>query len=342
MKTIEDYLAKNRSHEEIRTGGAIGNLNEGIEIMLHDIPTRLIAWPGNGYQTESIHVLTLKPGLTSEEYNYPISEEALLCVEGKGEVYLRNQWIELMPGDIAYYPENVPHRLRNSADNSADFILVSSITPPLVSLYESSGFYIRSLGQIDFDAAEKAKQSITPGQIQAKNYLRYSETYPKLRAWNLKAEDIRQQGGLFNVFRGAEFNANGSPMRFILWPGHGARQCGFHLTRCSPGDVFSAHTHPISDECVIIWAGRARGYLDGHWFEMSIHECLLAPCGVQHGGPLNIATQTIGGVSHEKDTLWGGFASPPQGDLYLRGGYVNHQCIQDPPSVRFKDIEPID
>ncbi len=142
MKTRNDYLVKNRSYQEIRTGGAIGNLNEGIEIMLHGIPTRLIAWPGNGYQTESIHVLTIKPGITTDEYNYPISEEALLCVQGQGEVFLKNRWIELSPGDIAYYPENIPHRIQNHADNKEDLILVSAITPPLVSLYEPSGFYI--------------------------------------------------------------------------------------------------------------------------------------------------------------------------------------------------------
>jgi hypothetical protein len=211
----------------------------------------------------------------------------------------------------------------------------------LVSLYEQSGFYIRSLGKMDFDAAEKAKKEITPGQIKPVNNLHYSESYPKLRAWNLTAKEVRTQGGLFNMFRGAEFNANGSPMRFVLWPGHGTRQCGFHLTRCAPGDEFAAHTHPISDECVIIWAGSARGFLDGHWFEMGIHECLLAPCGVHHGGPLNIDTQTVGSIHHAQDTLWGGFASPPQGDLYLRGGYIDDQCVKEPPSVRFKDIIPI-
>lgn len=45
---------------------------------------------------------------------------------------------------------------------------------------------------------------------------------------------------------------------------------------------------------------------------MSIHECLLAPCGVPHGGPLNIETQKVNHFEHSEDTLWGGFASPPK------------------------------
>ncbi len=342
MKSKDHYLAKNLTAKQIRTHGGIGHLNEGIEIMMNGIPTRLIAWPGNGYQTESIHVLTLKPGVTSSEYTYSISEEALLCVQGKGEVYLRERWIQLEPGDMAYFPESTPHSIRNSKDNADDFILVSSITPPLLSLYEESGFYIPSIGKIDFDAAEYAKWQITSGKIQPINRLRYNENYPELRAWNLSAEDVRRNGALFNVFRGAEFTANGSPMRFVLWPGHGSRLSGFHLTRCSNGGHFSAHVHPLSDECVIVWAGTGRGFIDGHWFEMGIHECVLAPCGVPHGGLVNSHINTLEIHTQTKPTLWGGFASPPQGDLYIRAGYVNNHLVADPPSIRFIDIEPID
>lgn len=342
MNNKEHYFSRNQTHDQIRRNGGIGNLNEGIEITLHNLPTRLIAWPGNGFQTESIHVITVKPGMESPLYHYQISEEALLCIQGKGEVYLRDQWVEMEPGDIAYFPENIPHGIRNSNDNPEDFILTSAITPPLISLYIDSGFYIESIGKMDFDAVETAKKSMIPGNISPVNHLRYRETHPQLRAWNLQASNIRKHGALFNMFMGAEFNANGSPMRFILWPGHGSRQCGFHLTRCSPGDLFAGHTHPVSDECVIIWAGTARGFLDNHWFEMGIHECLLAPCGVPHGGPLNIQTKTLNNVAQEKDTLWGGFASPPQGDLYLRAGYIQNQQVQDPLAIRFSDIEPLD
>lgn len=341
METKEDYLIKNRSHEQVRQSGAIGNLNEGIEIILHDLPTRLIAWPGNGFQTESVHVITVNPGLESPLYTYQISEEALLCVQGKGEVFLRGQWVDIEAGDIAYFPENVPHAIRNPKSNKEDFILVSSITPPLVSLYIPSGFYIEELGKMDFDAVEAAKKIAAPGNLSKINQLHYNESHPTLRSWNLKPDDIRRNGALFNMFRGAEFNANGSPMRFVLWPGHGSRQAGFHLTRCSPGDLFAAHTHPVSDECVIIWAGSARGFLNNHWFEMGMHDCLMAPCGVPHGGPLNIHTETKETFSQPKDTLWGGFASPPQGDLYLRAGYIKDQVVESPPSVRFKDIEPV-
>ena len=57
----EIYSESNRTRDEIRLGGAIGNLNGGIEITTHGIPTRVIAWPGNGFQTLSVHVLTHRP-----------------------------------------------------------------------------------------------------------------------------------------------------------------------------------------------------------------------------------------------------------------------------------------
>ncbi|HEX3421619.1 MAG TPA: hypothetical protein VHT01_10330 [Candidatus Udaeobacter sp.] len=58
----EKWRARFRTHDQIRSHGAIGNLNDGVEITTQGVRTRLIAWPGNGFQTESVHVLTLAPG----------------------------------------------------------------------------------------------------------------------------------------------------------------------------------------------------------------------------------------------------------------------------------------
>jgi hypothetical protein len=60
--TQDLYRARYKTVREIRRHGAVGSLQEGPMIRMHGIPTRLIAWPGNGYQTESVHVLTLQSG----------------------------------------------------------------------------------------------------------------------------------------------------------------------------------------------------------------------------------------------------------------------------------------
>ena len=79
----EKWSARFRTHDEIRSRGAIGSLNDGIEITTHDVRTRLIAWPGNGFQTESVHVLTLAPGEESARDQYDMSDEAMVCFKGQ-------------------------------------------------------------------------------------------------------------------------------------------------------------------------------------------------------------------------------------------------------------------
>jgi gentisate 1,2-dioxygenase len=56
------FRAWHRTAAQIRSEGALGSLRQGIEVEIHGVRTRIIAWPGNGFQTESIHVLTLSPG----------------------------------------------------------------------------------------------------------------------------------------------------------------------------------------------------------------------------------------------------------------------------------------
>jgi hypothetical protein len=63
---VEQYQAKFKTREQIRLGGAVGNLQDGPTISIHGLPSRLVAWPGNGFQTESVHVLTLAPGTESD------------------------------------------------------------------------------------------------------------------------------------------------------------------------------------------------------------------------------------------------------------------------------------
>jgi mannose-6-phosphate isomerase-like protein (cupin superfamily) len=127
----EKWSARFRSYDEIRSRGAIGNLNDGVEITTQGVRTRLIAWPGNGFQTESVHVLTLAPGEESARYDYYMSDEAMVCFKGQGEVYLRGEWVQIQPGDIAYFPERVPHAVRNPKSNSGAVVMVNqTIRPP--------------------------------------------------------------------------------------------------------------------------------------------------------------------------------------------------------------------
>jgi mannose-6-phosphate isomerase-like protein (cupin superfamily) len=95
----------------------------------------LIAWPGTGYQTEAAHVLTVAAGEQSNRYVYDLAEEALLCHSGTGEVWLRERWVTLRPGDLAYVPEGVERVVCNPAVSGEPLVLVSQIRPPQFDLY---------------------------------------------------------------------------------------------------------------------------------------------------------------------------------------------------------------
>src|SRR5262245_53006800 len=242
------YKAMNRTHEQIRLHGAIGSFAEGIEIPIHGIRTRLIAWPGNGFQTESVHVLTLAPGDESPTYRYQMAEESLLCLKGKGELFIRGQWASVQAGDLAYFPDDVPHAVRNPADNTANFVLISAISPPSFDLYEPAGFYLRERQSIDFDAAERARQQIVPASLSTDNEMRFSAAHPELRAWSLSVGAIRREGALFSYYSGAAFGGLGGEMRLVLWPGYGVLKTGFHSAFDMPRPGTNEYRHPVSDE----------------------------------------------------------------------------------------------
>lgn len=306
----------------IRLHGAIGNLNEGIQIVTHGVPTRLIAWPGNGYQTESVHVLTLAPGLEGAAHCYGLAEEAMLCVQGRGQVYLRERWVDMEPGDLSYFPAGVPHALRSPAGSKRDFILVSQITPPQFDLY-APHFYDRKWCVMNFEAVRKASVNAPRGNIASECEMQPHAGQPEVRAWNLSAAEVRRAGALFNVYAGAPFSGIGIPMRLILWPGAGSRTAGFNFAFAPTGVADLIHTHPVSDECLILWAGSGQVTFGNGWIDVDTHACVLAPCGVMHGHR-----------NAQGPCFWGGFASPPQLDLLMETEYYQDgEFLQAPYKV---------
>ena len=329
----EAYRARNRTHEEIRQRGAISSLNDGIEIETHGIRTRIIAWPGNGFQTESVHVLTHRPGDESPMHRYDMADEAMICLKGKGEVYLRDRWVEIEPGDIAYFPEGLERATRNPRDNDRDFVLVNSISSPQFDLYEPFGYYDKEQGVMRFEAIEEAKKAARVGNLSPENELRHNGSHPQLRAKNLQTDDIRRNGALFNVFEGAAFRGfepahmpdfGKAHMVLNLWPGYGVSRTGFHFAHGLPTMPTRIHSHPVVDECLILWAGKGQFYCHDRWVEAETFDCVLAPSGVRH---------QMKGRANPLARGWygGGFASPPQLDLYMETQYWRDGKFDRPP-----------
>jgi mannose-6-phosphate isomerase-like protein (cupin superfamily) len=318
----DELRARYRTHDEIRAHGAIGNLGDGVEITAHGLSTRLLAWPGTGFQTEAVHVITVEPGQESERFCYDLAEEAMLCRSGKVDVWLRDRWVELQPGDIAYVPEGVERAVRNH--HREPCILVTQITPPQFDLYAEHGLYNVELGVMNYDSIHKACTNAKPVELPRENEMRFHATAPDVRSQNLERHDVRARGALFNILMGAAFTGIGLPMRLVLWPGAGCRTAGFNYAEAADGVEDVIHEHPVSDECLVMWGGRGAFFIDDQWVEAEANDVALAPCGVAHG-------------HRSTEPSWfGGFASPPQLDLLLPTDYYVDGVFSAPEATRLR------
>jgi mannose-6-phosphate isomerase-like protein (cupin superfamily) len=316
---LESYWERYLTHTQIQQNGAVSNLGDGIPITTHGIDTRPIAWPGNGFQTEAVHVLAVKPGEESDQYAYDMAEEAMVCFKGKGQVFLRGQWLDVEPGDIAYFPATTERAVRNPDGNQDDFVLVTSISPPQLDLYEDAGFYDPVHKVMNFEAINYAKLNTQRVQYSPSNEMAFHDSHPEVRAWNLDNDEIRRGGALFNAFYGGALTglvqggADTSSMLLILFAGFGTGAPGFNFACMTPGMVADIHTHPVSDECVVNWSGGNPCFLGDRWVQTESYDCLLAPRGVRHGG--------IMPKDSEQNLFVGGLAAPPQLDLLINSGY---------------------
>jgi mannose-6-phosphate isomerase-like protein (cupin superfamily) len=97
---------------------------------------------------------------------------------------------------------------------------------------------------------------------------------------------------LFNdetVFHGYTGNAEGernerpASMNFLFWPGTGSGQLCLHCGIQQPGQSFSIHQHPVSEELFIGIEGEGQVYLNGRWHDFAEGDILYAPEGMFHG-----------------------------------------------------------
>ncbi|MBW8875815.1 MAG: cupin domain-containing protein [Acidobacteria bacterium] len=329
---LESYRERYLTHTQIQQNGALSNLGDGIPITTHGIDTRPIAWPGNGFQTEAVHVLTVKPGEESDQYAYDMAEEAMVCFKGKGQVFLRGQWLDLEPGDVAYFPATTERAVRNTAESQDDFVLVTAISPPQFDLYEASGFYDPVNKVMNFEAINYAKINTQRVQYPPNNEMAFHDSHPEVRAWNLDNDDIRRGGALFNAFYGGTLTGlvqggeNSASMLLVLFAGYGTGATGFNFACMTPGMTADIHTHPVSDECVVNWWGGDQVWLGDRWLTTESYDCSLAPRGVRHGAFVPKDSAPV--------FLVGGLAAPPQLDLLINSGYYQDGKFTRPPFTR--------
>jgi mannose-6-phosphate isomerase-like protein (cupin superfamily) len=72
-------------------------------------------------------------------------------------------------------------------------------------------------------------------------------------------------------------------MHLLFWPGSGSAQLCLHCGMQEPGQSFSVHAHPVSEEVFVAFEGCGQGHLDGRWIDMEAGDMLYAPAGLPHG-----------------------------------------------------------
>lgn len=327
--TPDDYRARYRTAQQIREGGALGNIFDGPTITAHGLTTLLLAWPGTGFQTEAVHLSIVEPGQDSDDYTYDLAEEAVLCRHGEVEVLLGDNWVTLRPGDLAYFPAGVAHAIRNRG--KGDAYLVNQICPPQFDLYIDAGLYNPTWGDMDSEAIRKAKLNAEPLDVGQLDEMQYRDDQPQYRAQNLTPQEIARGGALFNVLEGAAFTGIGLPMRLVLWPATGTRLVGFNYAYCGTGVEDTMHTHPVSDEFLVMWSGEGQLYIgDIGWVDAGPGDVALAPCGVMHGHR---------STAERGPSMMGGFASPPQLDLMIPTDYYHDGVYERPQPSELTDSQ---
>jgi mannose-6-phosphate isomerase-like protein (cupin superfamily) len=98
-------------------------------------------WPGTGSPRLCLHCGVMSPGEYFNVHVHPQSEEAFMVIEGSGQLYLKDRWIDSSVGDVLYAPPGVPHgtRFPDAAGATGRFVTCGGPTPFDPALYDRAG-----------------------------------------------------------------------------------------------------------------------------------------------------------------------------------------------------------
>ncbi|MFC1946105.1 cupin domain-containing protein [Chloroflexota bacterium] len=269
----------------------------GLIIRPEDVPdsseygcrSKLLITPATGSALTGCRIVYHEPGQTCTVHAHPIAEDVIIVYKGKGEAFLGDLWYEVGEGDVIYAPESVKHGTRNPSGNREDFICYNWQVPFITDI------------------------TLLPG---AEDEVYDGQDGPLFSRGNRPKFDARipESGYIEHIDRGALFVEYGAPMRFIVWPGMGARKISLHRAKHPPGFEFKTHIHPWAEDTILAFRGSGQGYLDDGWYDMAEGDVLYAPRNVRHG----TRNHRTGG----EDFICTGAAGPPQADLYRLAGYM--------------------
>jgi len=115
------------------------NVDEGAEFYNYGCLMKFIVWPNMGSRMISCHCAYQSKGDTFNIHRHPQSEDTVVVLAGRGQVFLDDRWYDLEPGDVFYAPEDVKHGTRN-LEYDGVFQCAGCAAPPQMELYELAGY----------------------------------------------------------------------------------------------------------------------------------------------------------------------------------------------------------
>jgi gentisate 1,2-dioxygenase len=274
---------------QIRKSGILIRPGEVPDTMKYGLRTKQLISPATGSALTGCQVIYHQPGETYTVHSHPVSEDVTVVFKGKGEAFLGDFWYQVAEGDVIYAPENVKHGTRNPSGSSGTFICYNWQVP-----------YID-----EYDRLPGAADQLFAGQegrVMARSERgRFDARLP-------------ESGCIEHIDRGALFIEYGAPMRFVVWPGMGARKISLHRAQHPPGMEFKVHIHPDAEDTILAFRGNGQGFLVDRWYDMAEGDVLHAPRTVRHG--------TRNPAGNRGEFICTGAAAPPQMELYRLAGYL--------------------
>jgi len=129
-----------KGREAVSQSGGVFNLFRGAPFTKYGAEMKFILWPGVGTKMVGQHIAFHEPGMAFAPHVHPISEDAILVVDGTGQAYLESRWIDVGPGDIIYAPAGIRHGTACRPNEPDLFICSGCASPPQFDLYQLAGY----------------------------------------------------------------------------------------------------------------------------------------------------------------------------------------------------------
>ncbi len=75
----------------------------------------------------------------------------------------------------------------------------------------------------------------------------------------------------------------GCRTKLLLTPAMGSGLTGCQIIYCRPGETYTVHSHPASEDVTEVFKGKGQAFLGDFWYEVGEGEVIYAPESVKHG-----------------------------------------------------------